>query len=135
MPDTENAPSQEPAQRRIYQFSLPQYGEFFVDPLAARRELMQASGNKIWKWINRCRDIRREYIASQNANPEGVTEEQAAYLDAILAELMDLEGRIAGATFAAFRLPSLDQKDGTGLVEAEALKLVSDFAGWLEKKG
>ena len=102
------------AEKKIFCYELGGV-KVYTDPLELRRKLIRAGAGEVDEVIE------RSYSEIDLKNPV-----------AVLSHQDDQERRIAMVR-EAFGLATINPKTGEGVSEEDALRILTDFLGWVEK--
>jgi hypothetical protein len=103
-------------EKEVYRYEL--HGqECFADPLACYRRVLEA-----------CQGDLGSELEAVRRPPPGTVEQAPELMNRLGAE-----ERLAEASRKGFGLPAFDPATGEGATDAQALRVLYDFLGWLEK--
>ncbi len=131
-----------------YCVRIPGMPDWYVDPVAMRRELLRHSHSALWAIAAKVNSLQRELRDTQDtqlpadlepsadaaAAQQLFASSQEALVCSLRLQIAEHEAQLAAVAFKAFGLDPIDPQTGVGYTEAVALAVLHDFMEYAEKK-
>lgn len=115
---------------KVFSYTTTAYGERFADPVQIRRDLLRASGGRLWEWVADARHLQEEIVAAGEPTDNAGKEAMAA----LQVGLAEQEARLAQSAYQAFGLDPINPNNGHGVGEGEIRRILVQFLEYAEKK-